>query len=256
MRSRAGLLVPIFFVFFAPAARPAMAQSTISNVPTTDTVAKGKVYFEFDWLAQNPNSRGLDRLHIFTPKVVVGIGKNIEIGANVPVYHQQLTSNTFFQPNVKWRFASNERKGLAASAGSILVTPVNNQVFGDTYAVVYGNVSKQVKAGNYGPRFTAGPYGVVSAGPTWLGPKAGVILGYEQPIHSKIRIVADWSSGKNGLGDVPWYSGNNVLGYFTPGISFKFPASSMLNVGYSFGNDSYGNGRDDRFLFLRAGITF
>jgi hypothetical protein len=36
------------------AVEKAAAQSTIFNVPTTDTVAKGKVYFEFDYLPQIP----------------------------------------------------------------------------------------------------------------------------------------------------------------------------------------------------------
>ncbi len=62
---------------------------------------------------------------------------------------------------------------------------------------------------------------------TWAGPKAGVILGYEQPIHPKVTIVADWFSGKN------------FFGYFTPGVSFTLPHTSLLNIGYSIGNDSY-----------------
>src|SRR5204862_5517360 len=89
-----------------------------------------------------------------------------------------------------------------------------------------------VKTGSYGPRFTGGPYGIVqgdlkSVG--FLGRKAGVILGYEQPIHPKASIVADW------------YSGKNSVGYFTPGISITLPSNSLLNIGYSFGNDSWEN---------------
>jgi hypothetical protein len=100
-----------------------------------------------------------------------------------------------------------------------------------------------VKKGNYGPRFTAGPYGVVSGGSAWIGPKAGAIVGYEQPIHPKVSIVADWFSGKN------------FFGYFTPGVSITLPANGLLNAGYSLGNDSY-HGNDNRFLFVYYGVTF
>src|SRR6185436_8007042 len=99
-------------------------------------------------------------------------------------------------------------KGLAASAGTILYAPTNNRSSVDTFGLVYGNFSKKVKTGDYGPRFTEGPYGVVSAPDGWVGPKGGAIVGYEQPIHAKASIVADWFSGKNGFG------------FFTPGISF------------------------------------
>lgn len=241
---RIKLLMSTLFVFFVLTIQTLRAQSTIFHGPTTDTVAKGDVYLEFDWLAQNPNTQALDRLHIFSPRAIVGVTRNIEVGANVPVRHQVSPTNTFFEPNVKWQFARSERKGIAASAGAILTTPVNNQMLADTYAVIYGNVSKQMKWGAYGPRFTAGPYGVVGAGPLWNGAKAGAMLGYEQPIHSKINLEADWLSGQNGLG------------YLTGGLSVKLPAHSVAKAGYSFGNSSYNNDRNNRFVFLRYGITF
>jgi len=42
------------------------------------------------------------------------------------------------------------------------------------------------------------------------------MLGYEQPIHAKASIVADWFSGKN------------YYGYFTPGISITLPKNGLL----------------------------
>ena len=46
-----GLLV----LLAALAGQTAMAQSTIFNIPTTDTVTKGKAYFEFDFLPRSPH---------------------------------------------------------------------------------------------------------------------------------------------------------------------------------------------------------
>ena len=60
-----------------------------------------------------------------------------------------------------------------------------------TYAQLYAEFSKKVKRGMYGPRFTGGVYGVVNGGDLFVGPHAGAIVGYEQPIHPKISIVAD-----------------------------------------------------------------
>src|SRR5262245_57251346 len=128
-----GFLGPVLLVF---AAQSAMAQSTIFNVPTTDVVAKGKAYFEFDYLPQLPKPDAADRLHIINPRLVVGPGANIEIGANVPSNHTAGTTNVFVQPNIKWKFANNDGKGLAAAAGGILFTPINHRDGADTFGLL------------------------------------------------------------------------------------------------------------------------
>jgi hypothetical protein len=234
------LIAPLVFIAIA---QSAMAQSTIFNIPTTDTVAKGKGYFEFDYLPQLPKAENADRLQIIDPRLVVGVSNNVEAGANVAVFHTPGTNNAFLQPNIKWKFLNDDADGVAAAGGGILYTPINNREGVDTFGLVYGNVSKKVKTGNYGPRFTIGPYGIVSGGSLWIGPKAGVIAGYEQPIHPKVSIVADW------------FSGQNAFGYFTPGVSITLPANGIFNAGYSLGNDSY-SGNHNRFLFVYYGVTF
>ena len=219
----------------------AAAQSTLFNIPSTDTVAPAKVYVEFDFFAQMPATSGTDRLYVYAPRGIVGIGRGFEAGANLALFHAAGSTQSYIQPNVKWRFG-NDDKGLAAAGGTILYVPTNNRSSVDTFGMVYGNFSKKVKSGNYGPRFTVGPYGVYSAD-GWVGTKAGVIAGYEQPVHPKVTLLADWFSGKN------------FFGYFTPGVSFTLPHSSLLNVGYSIGNDSY-DGNNNRLLFIYYGITF
>jgi hypothetical protein len=224
-------------------AQIARAQSTLFNIPTTDTVAKGKVYLEFDYLPQIPKPAGADRQYTINPRIVAGPGGDIEFGSNFAVFRTPPTTTTLFQPNIKWKFAKDDNKGLAAAVGVILYTPLNHANTTDTFSLLYGSFSKRVKRANYGPRFTAGPYGVVGGGRTFAGPKAGALVGYEQPLHSKITFVADWFSGKN------------FFGYFTPGVSITFPANGVFNAGYSIGNDSY-HGNDNRFLFLYYGVTF
>src|SRR5262245_5081497 len=251
-RVLSGLFVVLMLIVTV---QTATAQSTIFNIPTTDTVAKGKGYFEFDFLSQAPGT-GTTRTNVYNPRVIAGVSDKVEVGVNFPTYK---TSNTdpgtfaYFQPNLKFKYYNNDDAGVALSAGILWNTPMNQRSGQDSWGLLYTNVSKKVKSGNYGPRFHFGPYGVVGAnqdplsGPiSFGGPRAGVILGYEQPVHPKASIVADWFSGKNGLG------------YFTPGVSITLPGNGLLNVGYSLGNNSWTNSNEakNRYFFAYYGVTF
>lgn len=252
-----GLFVALLLVVTA---QTAMAQSTIFNIPSTDTVSKGKGYFEFDFLPQAPGT-DTTRTYIYNPRLLVGLSDKVEAGVNFVTPHTSGgaycgTSSTcsYFQPDIKIKYYANDDAGLALSAGIVWNTPLNQRSIQDSWGYVYTNFSKKVKTGNYGPRFTVGPYGILganqdaTAGPTsFIGqPRGGIMAGYEQPIHPKASIVADWFSGKNGLG------------YFTPGVSFTLPASGLLNIGYSVGNDSWqnSNATKNRYLFIYYGVTF
>ena len=226
------------------ATRPAAAQSTIFNIPTTDTVAPKKGYFEFDYLPQLP-APDEGQFQVFTPRIVVGITPKIEAGANFGNVHYADDGGTdaSIQPNVKYKFYANDDKGLAASAGVVAVFPMNHRDDLDDFALVYGNVSKKLKSG---ARFTAGPYGLIAKKDS-VGTRGGVLLGYEQPVVGTMSFVADWFSSKN------------FFGYFTPGISVVLPHNGLLNIGYSIGNDSFEDGAEDyrnRALFVYYGITF
>lgn len=72
------------------------------------------------------------------------------------------------------------------------------------------------------------------------GSEGGAIVGYEQPLHPRVKFVADWLSGKKRIGS------------FTAGISIVVTESSVLYAGYSTGNA----GRKNNALFLYYGITF
>lgn len=250
------IVVQWLLLISVPFCGHAIAQSTIFNIPTTDTVASGKAYAEFDLLPQTPRA-GTSRIYLYNPRLVVGTPHNLEIGVNFPIYNTKTsadsTTNGYVQPNAKWKFYENMEAGVAASVGGLLNAPLNNRNAQDSWGLVYGLISKKIRAGNYDPRFHAGPYGIVSAnqdvndGPvSFLGPRAGVILGYEQPVQTRISIVADW------------YSGKNAFGYFTPGISITFPGNGLLNAGYSIGNDSWAddNAARNRYFFLYYGVTF
>jgi len=215
-----------------------IAQSTLFNVPSTDVVAKKRVYMEFDFLSHF-GSHANGGFQIYTPRAVFGVAKGVEVGVNVS-FGDALAPNqpTYISPNMKWQFYNNEKTGVAVAAGGLLYTPIANRAGADTYGFVYSVVSKKVKT-YYGPRLTAGGYalpGLMSG----LGTKGGAIVGYEQPLAKRLTFVADW------------FSGRNAFGYVTPGLSFTLPKNGLLNVGYSMGN----RGRGNNALFVYYGITF
>ncbi len=251
-----GISVLILFLLLIECSSQVLAQSTIFNIPTTDTVTKGKAYAEFDFMPQVPGT-DMSRTYLFNPRLVIGAPGRFEFGVNFPTYNTRGSgtseTNAYIQPNAKWRLYENEKAGVAIAVGGLLNTPLNNRNAQDSWGLLYGLVSKKIKAGNYGPRFHAGFYGVVSAnqnpnkGPvSFSGPRAGAIAGYEQPVYKRISFVADWFSGKNSLG------------YFTPGVSISLPANGLLNAGYCVGNDSWenSNATRNRYIFIYYGITF
>ena len=232
----------------------AMAQSTLFNIPSTDTVSNGKGYFEIDFLPQAPVEEGSARIFIYNPRFIAGLPHDVEVGLNFPIYHSSdfadPSSFVYIQPNIKWKFYNNDDMGLAASVGTVVNVPLNARDGQLSWAYIYGNISKKIKAAN-GARVTAGPYGVIAKQDDpfavgFLGTRGGILLGYEQPLSGPVSFVADWFSSKNSLG------------YFTPGISVTLPHSGLLNIGYSFGNDSWDdlNAPNNRFVFVYYGVTF
>lgn len=214
----------------------AFAQSTIFNIPTTDVVAPKKVYFEFAFVS-HLESHDNGGFQSYVPRVVVGVSKGVEVGLNVAATHSAAPTVIYAQPNIKWQFYSNQNAGIALSAGAMAYTPLKDRDANDTFGLFYGNISKKFK-GDHGPRLTFGGYGL--AGLDADVDKGGAIVGYVQPLASKVRFVADWFSGKNGFGHV------------TPGFSFTLPKNQLINIGYSFGN----YGRKNNALFVYYGVTF
>ena len=228
------LIIGIFLSSFCIAA----AQSTIATVPSADVVSDKKVYLEFDFISQYAN-RHESGFQSYVPRAVVGVGHNIEVGANL-VYTDGFGVNQpiEIQPGLKWQFYRNEQKGVAAAAGAMLYTPLTHRAGTDAFVMLYAVISKKV-AGKFGPRLTGGGYALVGRN-EGAGPRGGVIAAYEQPLVPRVSFVMDWSSGAN------------RFGYVTPGLSFATTKRSLLFTGYSIGNQ----GRGNNALFTYYGITF
>lgn len=216
----------------------AAAQSTLFNIPSTDVVPAKKVYLEFDFIS-HLESHEDGGFQTYVPRAVIGVGNGLEVGINVSAVDAFAPDQpVYVSPNLKWQFYANEENGVAAGVGALLYAPVAHRAGADTFGFVYSVVSKKVK-GSHGPRLTGGFYGLPGLR-EGLGTEGGAIVGYEQSLAKRVTFVTDWFSGKN------------AFGYVTPGISITLPKSSLLNIGYSIGNQ----GRGNNALFVYYGITF
>lgn len=237
LKSIVRMNLALLAMVFLSSSLTVIGQSTLFNIPSTDVVPGKKVYVEFDFLA-HLESYSNGGFQAYIPRAVVGVGKKFEVGINV-VFTKSATPNSVeIQPNIKYQAYSNEKYGVAVSTGAILYAPVTRRTGTNTFAMLYSNISKQVK-GKYGPRLTGGAYGLVNR-VKGTGERGGAMVGYEQPITPKLRFVSDW------------YSGKNRFGYVTPGFSITTSTTSALYIGYSIGN----SGRKNNSLFAYWGITF
>lgn len=201
-------------------------QSTIFNIPSTDVESPRKVYLEADFITHFA-SYADGGYQTYGPRLVVGLPGNTEVGINAFYTRTSPGEPVDIQPNFKWQFYADEKKGLAAAAGVLFSIPVTRRSAGTTTAMFYAVASKTFP-GSYGPRFTAGGYtlaGWLEEGTT----KNGVLLGYEQPVTSKISFLADWASG------------NNDYGYVVAGTGITLSPKNSFYAGYNFGNQGRGN---------------
>ena len=213
------------------------AQSTLFNIPSTDVVSEKKVYLEMDFVS-HLESHADGGFQTYVPRAVIGVAKGVEVGVNVSATDAFAPDQpVYISPNIKWQFHNNESNGTAASVGALLYTPIANRSGVDTFGFLYFVASKKFKGAN-GARLTGGGYALPGLR-DGNGTKGGAIVGYEQPISSKVTFLTDWFSGKN------------AFGYVTPGFSFATTKKSILNIGYSVGN----HGRKNNALFIYYGIT-
>ena len=209
----------------------ARSQQTIFNVPSVDVLDRGKVYFELDASFKFSDQEAVNRFSSFVPRIVVGAGKNVELGLNVLGNFQPGTDTTTLSIPIKWRFYQSEKKGIALVAGSHVYVPLRKRTY-NFGTHTYVEMAKTIKK----TRLTAGGYvatdGVFAPGAV----RGGGQFGFEQTVNKYLNINADW------------YTGRHSAGYFTPGIAFKPSKKISGYMGYSIGNDAAARG-NHFFLF-------
>jgi len=217
------------FIFTLLLGISANAQQTIFNVPTSDVLDKGKAYVELDASFKINDQDALHKFSSFVPRIVVGVGSNVEVGLNVTGNIQPSADSTTLVPTLKWKFYENEKK-LALFGGTNFYVPIRNRAY-NLGSYSYIAASKTINK----TRLTAGGF---VASKNVFAPdavRAGGQFGFEQTIDSKFSVAADWITGRH------------ASGYFTPGVIYKPHPKVTGYFSYSIGN---ANARAGNHFFL------
>ncbi|MEZ5305509.1 MAG: hypothetical protein R2684_00035 [Pyrinomonadaceae bacterium] len=229
-------LITITLLVFASSLSIA-AQTVISVMPSTDVTSESRTLVEADFGAHlDSYANGGYQAYAF--RATHGIGKNMEIGANVVYSRNGASDAAEFQPNFKWKAYDNEDNGVSVSAGTLVFVPLNKHTGSRPVAMVYSVAGKRFKSAG-GLKFTGGGYTMIGAEQDF-GTKTGAMVGVEKSISKRVGFLGDWTSGKN------------RVGYGTAGLSFAVTNSQTLFVGYSVGNE----GRANNGLMFTYGKVF
>lgn len=229
---RAGVLAVLLGITALPAS--SYAQQTVFNVPTTDVLDPGKVYFELD-ISAKPND---PKFSSFVPRGVVGVGGRVEVGLNVTGNIQPGADATTLVPAVKWKVYDGGDNGWAIAVGNNLFIPMRNKSYDlgtYSYTMVQKTFITKTRVG-FGGYFFSKNVVAVEAN------RAGGQFTIEQPVTRKFGVQADWFTGKH------------ANGYLTPGGYYKFTKKLTGYAAYSIGNANVKNG--NHFLYFEVGYNF
>lgn len=230
--------VVLALVLMVGAFTAASAQQTVFNVPTTDVLDKGKVYFEVDISAKPNNSTALSRFSSFVPRIVVGAGGRVEVGLNMIGNIQPGPDATTLVPTLKWKVYDGKDNGWAAVVGAHLYAPVHNRAYNaGTYD--YLEFSKTFKPGT---RVSFGGYFFSKNVVAPNANRGGGQFAIEQTVTKKLSIDADYFTGKT------------AAGYLTAGAVYKITNKWTGYAGYSIGNQSPSKG--NHFFLFELGYNF
>jgi hypothetical protein len=215
---------------------PSSAQQTIFNIPSTDVLARGKLYAELD-ASYKPSSQAAQRkFSSFVPRIVVGIGGRFEVGLNLTGNIQPGKDTTTIVPTIKWKAFENKKKSFALIAGSSFSLPLRKA----TYR--FGTFS--YLAGSQTFNKTRVTFGSFVASKNVFAPNAvrgGALVGVEQSLSQKIVLAADWISGRH------------TNGYLTPGLIYKPHPRVAAYFTYSIGNSNAVKG--NHFFLFEIGYS-
>lgn len=214
------------------------AQQTVFNVPTTDVLDSGKVYFELDISAKPNNSASVPRFSSFVPRLVVGVGEGIEMGLNVLGNIQPGTDTTALVPTVKWRIYDGKSNGWAVAVGNNFVIAVRKQSYRVgtfSYLIVQKTFKKNTRLG-----FGCNLFSKDVVAPN--ASRASAQFTFEEMITKKLNINADWITGKH------------TNGYFTLGFTYKLTRKLTGVAAYSLGNADTSKG--NHFTYFEVGYNF
>jgi hypothetical protein len=204
----------LFLLFVVFPACGSYAQETVFDVPSADILDRGKVYGELDGTV-----RVVDPFATFTPRVVVGIGRQIEVGMNFDGLSAPEVGELDISPTIKWRIWNSRSSGWSFLVGDDLYFPLYKRRYAaGNYAYAFF-----AKEWNHGTRIGFGGYdftrNVVS-----IGNRAGAQLTAEQRLNKRLTLAAEW------------YTGNSSVGFVNAGGMIKLTRKLTLYAAYQVGN--------------------
>ena len=199
-------------LFLATSAR---AQQTVFDVPSADVLNKGQVYVEQDGTV---HFQALSAA-TFTPRLVVGIGDQIEVGLNFQGLSAPVLGGLVLSPAFKWRLWKTQDSGWTFFVGDNPWFPVTQR----TYNVGNYSYATRAKQFKHGTRISAGAYDFTK---NVVAPanRAGGQFTFEQAVTPRLTLAAEW------------YTGNTATGYLNPGIIFKLTPKLTGYAAYQIGN--------------------
>jgi len=214
------------FVLTVGFSLPTHAQTTIFNIPTSDTLQRGIWNVEFDCVVKPVKYRdgGYQTLGY---RVAYGITNSTEVGANSYYTLDGTHTTADIELSIKHKVYQNEKHGVTASGGAVAFLPLRSRNGDKTAVIVYANAGKTISSLN-GMTLTGGVYHVFG-GPGDLGDRTGGMFGLVQPIKGRFSFVADWFTGKN------------RFGYAAAGFGITLSPRSSIYAAYYFGNEGRGN---------------
>jgi hypothetical protein len=235
---RAAVGLAVFVLVMTAPAINGHAQQTVFNVPTTDVLDKGKVYFELDISAKPNDTTALSHFSSFVPRLVVGTGHGIEVGLNVIGNIQPGSDATTLVPAFKLKVYDGKENGWAIVVGDHVFIPVHNRGYnvGDhAYLITQKTFKSKTRVGFGAGVFTKNV--VASNASRGVG-----MFTFEQPITKKLNWNADWFTGKH------------ANGYFTTGAAYKLTNKLTGVAAYSIGNANASKG--NHFFYFEVGYNF
>jgi hypothetical protein len=198
----------------------AYGQETVFDVPSADILDKGKVYGELDGTV-----RVVDPMATFTPRVVVGIGRGIEVGVNFDGPSAPELGETVVSPTIKWRLWKAKSSGWSFLVGDDLFSPAYQRTYNvGNYA--YASLAKEWK---HGTRIGLGAYDFTRKVVADAN-RVGGQFTLEQVINKRVTLAAEW------------YTGNTSEGYVNPGAIVKLTSKLTFYAAYQIGNSGITTG--------------
>ncbi len=216
-----GVIIGAFLLLAASGAE-VNAQQTLFNVPSANTAERGRTFIELTSSFRTWGPTSANDYNVFIPRVIVGVGKGVELGGAVfETNGQGFGDTTTLQLAGKWRFYNNEETGTALTASSLLNVPLRGQPEKGS-VLSFAGLHQTIK-----------PIGLRLSGGVFDGtPRAvsrnnfvGGWASFEQPIYQGLSVIGDWMSG------------DHRFGAFTPGVSYV-KGHHYLRAGYQIYNNS------------------